>query len=93
MLCQVFRSKRREGLYLYVEKGTDLEALPAALMDRFGPAQSALMMMLSEDKKLARTDGATVMAAIRDKGFYLQLPEMPDQEMAALAEQNSKLQR
>jgi uncharacterized protein YcgL (UPF0745 family) len=93
MLCQVFRSKRREGLYIYVEKGKDLTELPAALMERFGPTESALLMMLSDDKKLARTDGSAVMAAVRERGYYLQLPEAPDQEMALLAEQNSKLQR
>ena len=93
MLCQVFRSKRKEGLYLYVERGKDLAELPAALMERFGQAESALMMMLSDDKKLARTDGAAVMAAIKEKGFFLQLPEAPDHEMSLLSEQNSKLQR
>ena len=91
MLCAVYRSKRREGLYLYVEKQVGLAKVPEELSQRFGQTELALLLMVTPEKKLARTNGATVLAAIAERGYYLQFPPAPDSEMAGLAQLNSKL--
>lgn len=74
MLCQIFKSDRREEMYLYVEKGAGLDAVPEPLMARFGEPQPVMLIQLSTERKLARADVTEVMAAIKEQGFYLQMP-------------------
>lgn len=73
-ICEVFRSPRREGMYLYIDKQRGLEALPDALLATFGEPASVMTLLLTPERKLARVDGATVLAAIEDCGYYLQMP-------------------
>ncbi|MFN3712818.1 MAG: YcgL domain-containing protein [Alcanivoracaceae bacterium] len=80
LLCSVYRSPKREGMYLYVRRGTDLCTLPEALMKVFGQPGHAMDLLLSPEKKLARAETDKVMAQIREQGFYLQMPP-PDQEV------------
>ena len=74
LLCEIFRSSRKEEMYLYVEKSKGLAEVPEALMTQFGEPESVMTLFLSEERKLARADTAEVMAHIRDEGFYLQMP-------------------
>ena len=92
-LVEIFRSAREEGLYLYVDKREGMARVPAALLERFGKTESAMLLMLEPDRSLARANATTVLAAIREQGFYLQLPPLPDAEMQSLRLQNQKLER
>lgn len=74
ILCEVFRSSRKEEMYLYVDKRRGLSDVPAPLLERFGTPLPALTLILTPDKKLARISAAEVMDAITDKGFYFQMP-------------------
>lgn len=74
LLCEIFKSSRREEMYLYVEKARGLIDVPEALLERFGEPVSAMTLILSENKPLARADTARVIAAIDEQGFYLQMP-------------------
>lgn len=74
VLCEIFRSPRKEEMYLYVDKRQGLEAVPDALLERFGKPQAVMTLLLDPDKPLARARSADVIAAIREKGFYLQMP-------------------
>jgi len=74
LLCEVFKSARREQMYLYVDKRQGLDAVPAALLERFGRPLPAMTLILTPAKSLGRAKATEVMAAIRDKGFYLQMP-------------------
>lgn len=74
LLCEVFKSARQEGLYLYVDKRTGLREVPEGLIERFGKPVPAMTLILTVDKRLGRAKAAEVMAAIREKGFYLQMP-------------------
>ncbi|ACR11747.1 conserved hypothetical protein [Teredinibacter turnerae T7901] len=74
LIVDIYRSARKEGMYLYVRKGYDLEQLPAALLSQFGRAEHAMGMLLTAQKKLARADAQAVMAAIEAQNFYLQMP-------------------
>lgn len=77
-LVQVFRSGRREGHYLFVDLAEGLERVPEALLLHFGRPEPALRLHLSPERKLAAADAASVLDAIAEKGFYLQLPPQPD---------------
>lgn len=74
LLCEIFKSSRKEELYLYVDKARGLVDVPDVLLERFGKPVSAMTLMLSENKSLARADVVEVIAAIDAKGFYLQMP-------------------
>jgi uncharacterized protein len=85
LLCSVYRSNKREGMYLYVRRGDDLRELPEALLKAFGPPVPAMDMMLTAEKKLARAEASVVMAQIREQGFYLQMPPAEQEEPLPLA--------
>lgn len=74
LLCEIFKSPRREEMYLYVEKARGLVDVPEVLLERFGKPVSAMTLILDESRPLARADAAEVIAAIDAKGFYLQMP-------------------
>ena len=80
-------------MYLIVEKRHGLSKVPGPLIERFGPAKESMAFLLTETKKLARFDAVQVLNAIRDNGFFLQLPPPREEEMAEIALKNSKLQR
>ena len=73
-LCQVFRSPRKEEMYLYVDKARGLVDVPEVLMTQFGEPQAVMTLVLDPQRKLARADTAEVLADIAEKGFYLQMP-------------------
>ncbi|MCC7516843.1 MAG: YcgL domain-containing protein [Pseudomonadales bacterium] len=90
-LIDIFRSAREEGCYLYVSRQEGLQRVPEELLARFGKAELAMSLMLEPSRRLARADAEKVLAAIRDQGFYLQLPPLPDAEMFAVRTNNQKL--
>ena len=71
---RIYRSSRRQEMYLYVDARTDLDRVPEALLERFGRPVEAMSLMLSADRPLARADAGRVLAGIEEEGFYLQLP-------------------
>lgn len=91
VICQIFRSPKKEGMYLYVEKAKGLNDVPAELLEQFGKPQPALVLLLGKDRTLAGADAEKVLAAIADKGFYLQIPPPEDSYMQEINLHNSKL--
>jgi hypothetical protein len=92
-LVEVFRSTRETGYYLYVDKKEGMARVPSALLERFGKAETAMTLMLEPTRKLASANAATILDNIRDQGFYLQMPPLPDSEMFAMRVGNQKLGR
>ncbi|HSH48258.1 MAG TPA: YcgL domain-containing protein [Halomonas sp.] len=74
LLCEVFRSSRRDEMYLYVDKQRGLADVPESLLERFGTPLPALTLVLTADRPLARVSAAEVMNGIAEQGFYLQMP-------------------
>jgi uncharacterized protein YcgL (UPF0745 family) len=74
IICQVYRSSRKEEMYLYVEKSRGLEDVPEVLLSKFGELEELMVLVLTPQKKLARAKVAEVMAEIAENGFYLQMP-------------------
>lgn len=74
VLTDIYRSSKKEGLYLYVKKGQDLAELPEILMKQFGKAEFSMRILLTEEKKLARANAADVLEAMEKQHFYLQMP-------------------
>lgn len=74
LLCQIFRSPRKQEMYLYVDKARGLVDVPEVLMKQFGEPQAVMTLLLDPQRQLARADTAEVLADIAEKGFYLQMP-------------------
>ena len=74
MFCVIYRSPQRDQTYLYVEKKDDFSRVPAELLRGFGKPQLAMVLPLERTKKLANSDIEKVKLALREQGYYLQLP-------------------
>ena len=96
-LCEVYKSAKDEGMYLFVDRNDGLDRVPEALLARFGKPLLVTTITLTPERKLARADAGKVLEAIRDNGFYLQMPpareDLMDQSMATLGDKNQKLPR
>ncbi len=73
-LCQVYRSPRKEEMYLYVDKANGLQDVPEALLGQFGEPEEVMTIVLAPERKLARADVSEVLEKIEEQGFYLQMP-------------------
>ncbi|MBN50354.1 MAG: hypothetical protein CMN85_12540 [Spongiibacteraceae bacterium] len=77
LIVSIYRSPKKEGTYLYVEKAKGLERVPEPLLKQFGKPELAMTLALTSERKLARVDAAKVMDAVVEQGFFLQLPPVP----------------
>ena len=95
IICQIYRSPKEEGMYLYVKKEEGLTKVPDELLALFGKPQPAMVLLLTAEKKLARVSVEKVLENLVSQGFYLQLPPRSeeDSEMMQMRAQNSKLSR
>ncbi|UTF61180.1 YcgL domain-containing protein [Gilvimarinus sp. DA14] len=93
VICQIYRSSRDSGMYLYCRKDQGTSKVPEELMQRFGRAEPAMVLVLDENRKLANADIGKVLQSLDEKGYYLQLPPLQqmDAEAAAVRSHNSKL--
>lgn len=91
-IIEIYKSPKKAGAYLYVSLHADLNTLPAPLLALFGKPQLSMKLVITPDKQLAQTTGEKVLEAIKEKGFFLQLPPASEEsDMAEIAAKNSKL--
>lgn len=74
----VFRSSKKSDTYIYVRRGQEWAELPESLREIFGNPVHSMDLVMTPDRKLARTTGEQVLKAIADKDFFLQMPEERD---------------
>ena len=74
MKCEVYRSNRKAGTYLFVADAEDLGNLPDDLKARLEPLEWVMAIDLAERDTLDATRPATVIDSIESRGFFLQLP-------------------
>ena len=72
--CWIYKSLRKDEMYLYLAEEDGFEAVPEALMQQFGAAGLVMELALDQDRTLAREDVGQVMANLRERGFHLQMP-------------------
>ncbi|WP_406828162.1 YcgL domain-containing protein [Microbulbifer sp. ARAS458-1] len=93
LICDIYRSPRQDEMYLYVAKQDGLARVPEKLREMFGKPVHVTTLLVTPERKLARADVDKVINALQDQGYYLQMPPVVDDEMRAIAAQNSKLSR
>ncbi len=87
LLISIFKSSKKEETYLFVERGKELTEVPDALRDVFGTPVHVMDMLLTPAKKFAQTDAETVLEAIEEQGYHLQLPPPKERELPPLPEE------
>lgn len=83
-ILSIFKSSRKDEMYLYVEKSEQLTRVPEALLDMFGKTVHVMDMPLKSDRALARADAEKLLKDIAEKGYYLQMPPPKDDYMLDL---------
>lgn len=78
ILCSIYRSSRKPGMYLYVPRDQGLAKVPSELKTLFGKPEHAMDMVLTEQRKLAKEDILQVLDNLQNQGYHLQMP--PQQE-------------
>ena len=79
LTCEIYKSKKNEELYLYVEQSERFDRVPPSLLDQINQEKIIMTVMLSPERKLARADVEKVLLEIQEKGFYLQMPPQAHQ--------------
>lgn len=79
--CWVYRSPRKQEMYLYLAEEDAFDKVPAALLARFGEPVLVIELELSPERKLARENVDQVMNDLREKGFHLQMPPKLEPEL------------
>ena len=74
MQCYIYKSLKKDELYLYLSEKDDFSNLPGALFKSLGQLQFVMELELTPERKLAREDCKKVIDSLNDKGFFVQLP-------------------
>ncbi|NUY55538.1 YcgL domain-containing protein [Salinivibrio sp. MA351] len=91
MYCAIYRSKKKEGTYLYLAEKDKFDDVPEALMNSFGQPEFAMMIDLDKREKLAVVNITKVKQSLQEEGFFVQLPPPPDVALQAIRNRNEKL--
>lgn len=78
MLCAIYKSQKKEGMYLYVAKRDDFSAVPEALISMLGKPIFVMLFNLAGNKQLIHTANTEVLEKIQQQGFYLQMPKLEE---------------
>ncbi len=74
MLCYIYKSLKKNELYLYLNDKDDFSALPEALLKSLYPLEFVMELELTPERKLARENSQTVIERINSQGFFIQMP-------------------
>lgn len=90
MLCAIYKSKKKEGMYLYVAKRDNFDDVPETLRTIFGTPVFVMLFNLAGKKSLARVDNQEVLNRIQEQGFYLQMPAQEENLLEQYKKTHSK---
>ncbi|MEJ2620657.1 MAG: YcgL domain-containing protein [Candidatus Thiodiazotropha sp.] len=74
MSCWIYRSPKKEEMYLYVAAEGDFSKVPEVLLKKFGSPEKVMELALNKNRKLAREEVSVVMQNLLTQGFHLQMP-------------------
>ena len=86
-ICSIYKSPRKNEMYLYVLKSDALERVPENLLAAFSKPQHAFDLVLSPERKLSREDIHQVLENLEKQGYHLQMPPAEDEYIEHLPEE------
>lgn len=72
--CWIYRSPRKDEMYLYLAAEDVFDPVPPELLKPFGQPQFVMQLLLDSNRPLARENVVAVMHNLREQGFHLQMP-------------------
>lgn len=79
MKTYIYKSFKKEELYLYITKKDDFSEVPQELYNSMGKEPQFVMELeLSQEKPLARENVVTVIKNLETQGFHVQMPPRPE---------------
>jgi len=93
IMCSVYRGRKDDETYLFVNRDTGLDPVPDELLEKFVEPKLVIEFELNESRTLARADAKAVLQGIQEKGFYLQLPPPKNPELQTIDALNELLPR
>ena len=78
-ICSIYKSPRKNEMYLYVLKAEALTRVPEGLLAVFGPPAHTFDLVISPERQLAREDISLVLENLEKQGYHLQMPP-PEEE-------------
>ncbi|MFU6373676.1 YcgL domain-containing protein [Metapseudomonas otitidis] len=86
-ICSIYKSPRKNEMYLYVDKAEALSRVPEGLLAAFGAPRHTFDLVLSPERQLAREDIHKVLENIEKQGYHLQMPPGEDEYIEHLPEE------
>ncbi len=77
MLCSIYKTNKKEGMYLFISRRDDFSQVPETLLAMFGQPKLVVTMNLTEKRKLQFANTTKVLDNLTTTGFYLQMPPPP----------------
>lgn len=74
MHCAIYKGPKKTDHYLYVERENDFSRVPESLLNLLGELQLVMTLELGEGRTLAQADINQVRQALREQGYYFQMP-------------------
>ena len=74
MQCAIYKSLKRDEMYLYVESKGEFSRVPESLLGMVGRLEFVMELELTPERKLAREDVEEVRRNLREQGYHLQMP-------------------
>ena len=72
--CWIYKSPKKQEMYLYIKQQDCFDDVPEALLSHFGNPVFIMELVLTPDRKLARENIQTVINNLHQQGFHLQMP-------------------
>ena len=89
MYCYIYKSLKKDNLYLYLSQKDAFSVMPDELFKSFGRLAFVMELQLTPERKLAKEDASKVIASLKSQGFFIQMP--PVITTPALAKANKLL--
>lgn len=74
MKCVIYKGHKKPDTYLFVEREDDFDRVPDQLLVMLGTLTKVMELELTPARTLAQAEAGDVMAALEERGFFLQLP-------------------
>lgn len=74
MNCFVYRSNKKQGMYIYLGQKDDFTCVPESLLKLLGDISFSFEFDLSKERKLVKAESKEVIRIIDESGFFLQMP-------------------
>ncbi len=78
MLCYIYKSPKKQEMYLYVNARDAFDDVPEALLQPFGKPIFVMILKLTPERALARENAESIIDNLATQGYHLQIPPPPE---------------